>query len=196
MDHAPEPTSLVLQRSLLNPQFESWRIGANFVRRQHNLNLPGPVFLGADDALDYAHTAAAARHNQLFVAGQRCFVAIEGDVKGSLVLHELLLPGGNDTALQLLRLADVPPADAAAACEGGGSTGAVEPALHCSVVAICRPAVASPDVESLAGALLLSSGRGDLRLAAPAAEPGGADQGGQLQCVAPHPAVVAVQEVC
>ena len=68
---------LQLNRRLQNHAFESWKIGSSFVSSRSSLNLEGPVFLGAADAVDFVHTRAALLCNHIFCSQGRLFVVSE-----------------------------------------------------------------------------------------------------------------------
>lgn len=82
MQHAP---SLQLDRRLQNHAFESWKTGRNFVASRSSSELPGSVFQGAADAVDFAHTRAALLCNHLFCSQGRLFTVTAAG--GGLVLR-------------------------------------------------------------------------------------------------------------
>jgi hypothetical protein len=75
---------LQLNRRLQNHAFESWKIGSSFVADRTEAALPGPVFQGAGDAVDFVHTKASALNNHLLCSRRRLFV-VTGAVEGTSV---------------------------------------------------------------------------------------------------------------
>jgi hypothetical protein len=74
MSYSNLPASLQLNRQLQNHAFESWKIGSNFVAERHECVLPGPVYQGAGEAVDFVHTRASLLCNHLFSSQGRLFV--------------------------------------------------------------------------------------------------------------------------
>lgn len=88
MSTSSSTATLQLNRRLQNYAFESWKIGSSFVVQRSSLSLPGSVFLGAADAVDFVHTRASLLCNHLFASRGRFFVVICGD-SGSLCISEI-----------------------------------------------------------------------------------------------------------
>lgn len=81
-------SSLELNRRLQNHAFESWKLGGDFVASRESAQLPGQVFLGAGEALDFMHTRASVLRNHLLQSQLRNFVVTAGqDI--SLVINEV-----------------------------------------------------------------------------------------------------------
>lgn len=74
MSHSNLPASLQLNRQLQNHAFESWKIGSNFVAGKYECMLPGPVYQGASEAVDFVHTRASLLCNHLVLSQGRLFV--------------------------------------------------------------------------------------------------------------------------
>jgi hypothetical protein len=90
MSHSTQPTSLQLNRQLQNHAFESWKIGSNFVAEKHECLLPGLVFQGAGEAVDFVHTKASLLCNHLVRSqGRLLFVATKD--ASSLSLCEVVV---------------------------------------------------------------------------------------------------------
>lgn len=88
MQHAP---SLQLDRRLQNHAFESWKIGSNFVASRSSAQLPGSIFQGAADAVDFAHTRASLLCNHLFSSQGRLFTVTAAGGGSVLRVDEVLV---------------------------------------------------------------------------------------------------------
>jgi hypothetical protein len=98
----PSSSSLSLNRKLQNSLFESWKLGSDFVQSRSCLQLPGQVYQGAGDAVDFLHTKASVLRNHLIESQGRRFVATISDDQ-SLVLNEV--EASETEGVQLLPLA-------------------------------------------------------------------------------------------
>ncbi|WIA32717.1 hypothetical protein OEZ86_005903 [Tetradesmus obliquus] len=170
----PSNTSLSLNRKLQNPQFESWKLGSDFVKNRVCLHLPGQVYQGAGDAVDFLHTKASVLRNHLIESQGRLFVATSNHGQ-SVVINALVSGASGD--VQLLPLADIP-----AASHDPLLGIALEAALDCSLAVLQAPtAAAAPQpaggsqaaaagtagpggTAATAGMMLVSTGKGDLLL--------------------------------
>lgn len=93
----PPTTALELNRRLQNHAFESWKIGSSFVASRTAVSLPGSVFLGAGEAVDFAHTKAALLSNQLFCSQGRLFV-VTATNSSSIAISEVVATSGSPQA--------------------------------------------------------------------------------------------------
>lgn len=101
-----EPATLSLDRRLQNAAFESWRLGTNFVAGRTAVALPGPLFQGAGEALDYAHTRAAVLHNHLLASdGRLLLITAAGGPGGSMRVSEVLGTPGSGAPPRLASIA-------------------------------------------------------------------------------------------
>lgn len=91
MQQHTQSTPLQLNRQLQNHAFESWKIGSSFVASRSSANLPGSVFQGAADAVDFAHTRASLLCNHLFSSQGRLFTVTEEGCGSSLRVNEVIL---------------------------------------------------------------------------------------------------------
>uniref|UniRef100_A0A383V828 Uncharacterized protein n=1 Tax=Tetradesmus obliquus TaxID=3088 RepID=A0A383V828_TETOB len=170
----PSNTSLSLNRKLQNPQFESWKLGSDFAKKRVCLHLPGLVYQGAGDAVDFLHTKASVLRNHLIESQGHLFVATSNHGQ-SVVINALVSGASGD--VQLLPLADIP-----AASHDPLLGIALEAALDCSLAVLQAPtAAAAPQpaggsqaaaagtagpggTAAAAGMMLVSTGKGDLLL--------------------------------
>jgi len=88
MSTSSSTATLQLNRRLQNYAFESWKIGSSFVAQRSSLTLPGSVFLGAADAVDFVHTRASLLCNHLSASQGRFFVVTSG-ASGCLCIGEV-----------------------------------------------------------------------------------------------------------
>jgi hypothetical protein len=100
----PSSSSLSLNRRLQNPLFESWKLGSDYIQKRHELQLPGQVYQGAGDAVDFLHTKASVLRNHLIESQGRLFVATSNDEQ-SMVISEVSASAEGD--VQLLPVAGV-----------------------------------------------------------------------------------------
>lgn len=79
MSHSNGSTSLQLNRQLQNHAFESWKTGSNFVAEKQACILPGPVYQGAGEAVDFVHTRASLLCNHLAYSQGRLLLVATKD---------------------------------------------------------------------------------------------------------------------
>ena len=65
---------LVLDRSLANLQFESWRLGTGLVNGPHKADLPCPVYQPEICDTDYVHARNSALHNGMITQPGGSFI--------------------------------------------------------------------------------------------------------------------------
>lgn len=85
--------SLQLNRNFQNANFESWKIGSDFVNSRDVLELPDRIFGGASEAVDYLHTRASALRNHLVESQGRLFVATRAQ-EDTLAVYEVVRSNG------------------------------------------------------------------------------------------------------
>ena len=71
-------SQLVLDRSLANLLFESWRLGIGLVSEPHVADLPSPSFQPDICDTDYVHTRNSALHNGVITQHGRRFIFLSG----------------------------------------------------------------------------------------------------------------------
>ena len=98
----PSNSSLSLNRKLQNSHFESWKRGSDFVESRSCLQLPGQVYQGAGDAVDFLHTKASVLRNHLIESHGRLFVATINKNQSLAVLE---IASNEAEGVQLLPLA-------------------------------------------------------------------------------------------
>jgi hypothetical protein len=91
MQQHTHSTPLQLNRQLQNLAFESWKIGSSFVANRSFATLPGSVFQGAADAVDFAHTRASLLCNHLFSSQGRLFAVTAEGCGSSLRVNEVIV---------------------------------------------------------------------------------------------------------
>ena len=173
--HAVKEQELKINNSLRNRAFESWKLGATAPPARAAAPLPSRVRQAASaDAVDYLHTRAAALRNHLACDGRGVLYVLTGAPGAPLVVCEVAASGGGSGGEHhgppaVSPIAELPPL---AAC--GDAPRPAEAPLDASI-AVAYGGGAGGSVGDGSGSsgapaaarwLLVSEGRGDLRLVA------------------------------
>lgn len=95
-------SSLPLNRRLQNARFDSWKIGKDFVQSRSSIDLPGVVFEGASDAVDFLHTRAAVLRNHLIESQGRLFIATRTEAETVRINEVISSASGGSLQLKTL----------------------------------------------------------------------------------------------
>ncbi len=93
--------SLVIDRELQNNSFASWRLGHDFVRFRHAIDLAGRTTLVESDAVDYLHTRAISLHNHLLASEGRLFLSLHDHHREAQIVRLVPVPGAEPPFLMV-----------------------------------------------------------------------------------------------
>lgn len=99
--------SLQLNRGFQNANFESWKIGSDFIHYKTSLDLAAKVYGGASEAVDYLHTRASALRNHLIESQGRVFLMVNATDEAVTVYEVMMSSADSPEAAgpELARLA-------------------------------------------------------------------------------------------